>query len=230
MAAVSRVELFAHTPVRETLYRRLQEQIISGRFAPGEVLHDKQIAGAFGVSRMPVREALRRLEDEGFVQAASNRWTRVMPLDLKTTLERYAIVEALEMRALALVWPSLTRRQDRRLQESNVAMLHAARRDDAAAALAADDAFHAAWVDECENAELSSLIHRIKLQLRRVELAYFSAFGRMTQSYREHREVMRAIRTFSLTQGTKALRRNWRGAAALLAAGAAGARPRSPRG
>src|SRR5579862_8519687 len=88
------------TLAREEVYGKLQGWVIDGTLAPSEVLHDARIAQLLGVSRTPVREALRRLEDEGFVQTALNRWTRVAPIDLVAALEVYSIIEVLEVFAL----------------------------------------------------------------------------------------------------------------------------------
>jgi DNA-binding GntR family transcriptional regulator len=93
------------TRARDAAYGRLLGWIIEGTLQPGEILRDQDIASAFGVSRTPVREALRRLEDEGFVETSLNRWTRVTPLDSGKSLESYTIIEALELLALELAFP-----------------------------------------------------------------------------------------------------------------------------
>ena len=90
----------SRTLAREEVYGRLRAWIIDGRLRPGELLRDQDIAATVGVSRTPVREALRRLEDEGLVETALNRWTRVAPIDVGKAAEIYAIVEALELFAL----------------------------------------------------------------------------------------------------------------------------------
>ena len=92
----------SRTLAREEVYCRLRAWIIDGRLRPGELLRDQDIAATVGVSRTPVREALRRLEDEGLVETALNRWTRVAPIDIGKAAEIYAIVEALELFALEL--------------------------------------------------------------------------------------------------------------------------------
>src|SRR5207248_3505224 len=65
---------------RDEAYEKIRDWIIDGTLRPGELLRDQEIAQSLGVSRTPMREALRRLEDEGFVETALNRWTRVAPL------------------------------------------------------------------------------------------------------------------------------------------------------
>src|SRR5436305_13939589 len=111
---------------REEAYGKLRDWIIDGTLQPGETLRDQEIAQSLGVSRTPVREALRRLEDEGFIETALNRWTRVAPIDVAKTAETYAVIEALEVLALELAFPTLTRADLERLTEANRAMQKAA--------------------------------------------------------------------------------------------------------
>ena len=66
--------------MREEAYRELRRLIVDGQLEPGEKVRDREIAGWLGVSRMPVREAITRLADEGLVEMAANRFTRVRPL------------------------------------------------------------------------------------------------------------------------------------------------------
>jgi DNA-binding GntR family transcriptional regulator len=196
---------------REEAYDRLRGWIIAGTLRPGEVLRDHDIAAALGVSRTPVREALRRLEDEGFVVTALNRWTRVAPLDLEATAQSYLVLEALDVLALELAFARLTPDDVRRLLDANRAMRAAAGRHDPAAAVAADEAFHQVWVERAGNGELAALAARLRAKLRRVELAYFDAASRARASFAEHAAVIRALRRRSLPAARTALRRNWRG-------------------
>ena len=83
----------SRTLAREDAYGKLRGWIIDGTLKPDEGLNDREIGAALGVSRTPVREALRRLEDEGLVVTASNRWTRVAALDLTQAVESYPIIE-----------------------------------------------------------------------------------------------------------------------------------------
>jgi DNA-binding GntR family transcriptional regulator len=204
--------------VREDVYERLKQRIVDGTLPPGELLKDKAIALSLGVSRTPVREAVRRLDDEGLVETASNRWTRVAPLDVTNALESYAVIEALETLALRLAWPRLTRDDARRLVVANKTMLDATRRHDALGALRADEAFHDLWIRTSDNGELQRLAAQVKLRLRRVELVYFDAVGLAEQSYREHRRIVKAIAERSHVRAAAALRGNWRESAGRLRA------------
>ena len=66
--------------LRDTAYEKLCRAIVSGTLAPGEMLHDHELCAWLGLSRTPVRGALARLEEEGLVETAPQRFTRVAPL------------------------------------------------------------------------------------------------------------------------------------------------------
>jgi DNA-binding GntR family transcriptional regulator len=201
----------ARTLARQEAYDRLCGWIIDGTLQPGEVLHDHAIGAALGVSRTPVREALRRLEDEGLVETALNRWTRVAPLDMAKAAECYVILEALEVLALELAFERLGREDIQRLGDTNRAMQKAAKQQERAAAVLADEGFHEVWLGRANNCELLVLVRQLKMNLRRVELAYFDAASRVDQSFHEHAAIIKALQERSLSQARAALKRNWGG-------------------
>jgi DNA-binding GntR family transcriptional regulator len=201
----------SRTLARDDAYNRLRGWIIDGTLKPEEVLHDKHIAALLGVSRTPVREALRRLEDEGLVETALNRWTRVAPLDLNKTAETYAIIEAMEVLALKQAFPRLTGEVLRALDDANHRMRTAAKDREPVAAVVADEMFHEVLISGASNGELLRLLGQLKSRLRRVELAYFDATPRVQASFREHAAIIESSREGSLSRACTALRINWRG-------------------
>ena len=206
----------SRTLAREEVYGRLRAWIIDGTLRPEELLRDQDIAATVGVSRTPVREALRRLQDEGLVETALNRWTRVAPIDAGKAAEIYAIVEALELFALGTAIRHLTPQDLTRMREANQAMRRAAELQDPAAAVIADESFHEVWIERANNGELSALLRQFRIKLRRVELAYFDAAARARASFREHAAIIRALSGRSLPEARRAVRRNWRGSAQRL--------------
>ena len=195
---------------RDEVHRRLKVWIIDGTLRPGEVLRDQGIALSLGVSRTPVREALRRLEDEGFVETALNRWTRVAPLDLQKALEIYSIIEALEV--FALETARLTAEDIKKMSVINQAMRRALRLKQPGSALRADEDFHGVWLTGAQNGELWVLVQQLKTKLQRVELAYWDRAARADESVREHATLLRALQTGSRHEAIVALKRNWEGA------------------
>jgi DNA-binding GntR family transcriptional regulator len=199
------------TLARDEAYGRLRAWIIDGTLRPGEVLRDQNIAGALGVSRTPVREALRRLEDEGFVETALNRWTRVALIDWKQAEEAYVIIVALEVLALELASTKLSSEDLRQMRTANRDMRLAAEGGSPAAAVAADESFHEVWILRAANQELLGLLRQQKTKLRRVELAYFDGTARARHSFREHTAVVVALEEGLCSKAAAALQRHWHG-------------------
>src|SRR5215472_14757215 len=100
-------------PSREVIYRQLKALILDLTLQPLEILRDSDLATRLGVSRTPVREALRKLEDEGFVQSQRNQWTRVTAIDVRHLLEIYPVAQALHVTALRLAFDRLGREEIR---------------------------------------------------------------------------------------------------------------------
>ena len=199
----------SRTLARDEAYEKLRGWIVEGTLRPAEVLRDQEIARALGVSRTPVREALRRLEDEGFVETALNRWTRVAPLDLRKAVEIYSIIESLE--TLALQSAQLTPQHIIDLTAANEVMHKALQRKDAVAALHADEIFHGVWVGASGNSELWLLVAQLKAKVRRVELAYWDRAQQTDRSFREHMAIVKALEEGSRRAAVVGLKQNWRG-------------------
>ncbi|PYE53775.1 GntR family transcriptional regulator [Deinococcus yavapaiensis] len=200
----------ARSLAREDVYTQLSTWIIDGTLAPEEPLRDQEIAERLGVSRTPVREALRRLEDEGFVETALNRWTRVAPLRVEQAAELYLVVEALEVLALRLAAPALTAPDLERLRALDARLQVALRDHDAREAVETDTAFHDVWIARSGNRELQGTLESLKRKLRRVELAYFNATSSGEASLDEHARILDALRSGDTSEAVRALENNWR--------------------
>lgn len=86
----------AHLPLRDAVADSLREQIVSGRYRPGERLGEEAVATDLGVSRNPIREAFQSLAAEGFVELEPRRGARVAKIEAATATEIFEVREALE--------------------------------------------------------------------------------------------------------------------------------------
>ncbi|KQR07162.1 GntR family transcriptional regulator [Deinococcus sp. Leaf326] len=195
---------------RDEVYSQLSAWIINGTLQPEEALRDQDIAEQLGVSRTPVREALRRLEDEGLVETALNRWTRVAPLRAAHAAELYPVVETLEVLALRLAAPALTVQDLEVLHDLDVQLQDALHAGDARTAVDADTAFHSVWVSKSGNEELQLTLSGLKRKLHRIELAYFNAASSGQASLDEHGAIRQALLAGDTEQAVQALQENWR--------------------
>ena len=130
------------TSLRDHVYSRLQQAIVSGDLPPGERLRDQDLAAQFGVSRTPVREALQRLEDEGLVETRAGAQTRVIPLDTRVAREAFPVVAALHALAARLGVAQVAAQDLAAMRDANGALAQALATLDVVGAIQADDAFH----------------------------------------------------------------------------------------
>lgn len=210
---------------REQIYATIRDWIVRGILEPGEKMLDVELALRLGVSRTPVREALQRLQDEGLVQIARNRWTRVSPLRLDDARTFYPIVWALERLAAELCGPVLVPEDYRTMRAVNDRLTRALRARDPVAASAADNEFHGVLISRTKNPELIRLLEELKLKLRRIEIAYFRGSVVAGRSVTEHRAIVTALERKDVRGAAEAVEVNWRSALARLMS--AKTRPRS---
>lgn len=208
---------------RDETYATLREWIVSGTLAPGEKVRDGELAAALGVSRMPVREALLRLEDEGLVETAANRWTRVAPLDLGQARELYPLVWSLEALAVELLPAPLTPAELAAMTAANARLGAALAAHEPAAASQADHTFHQVYIERAANAELLRVLAELKTKLRRLEIAYFDGCAVADRAVVEHQRIIAALAADQRNAAAEAVRANWAGSLARFTAVAAGA-------
>jgi len=155
--------------LRDTAYATLRDAIVDGTLAPGETLHDDSLCAWLGLSRTPIRGALVRLEDEGLVESAPQRFTRVMPLDAKCARNLFPVLAALHSLATDTAVPHLRPRDIDELTSANEDYIRSLLAHDALAAYAADERFHGVFLRVAGNEHVTHLLERLAPQLRRLE-------------------------------------------------------------
>jgi DNA-binding GntR family transcriptional regulator len=229
--------------LRDRAYVALRDAIVAGTLAPGERLRDAELCEWLGLSRTPVREALGRLEQDGLIESAPQRFTRVAPLDRRGARDAFPIVAALHALAAELAVPRLTAADLLAMDEANAGFAAALRGAGAGgrggpqparggaqpargepqalrganvdAALAADDAFHAVFVAASANAELPRALDRLMPRVRRLERARFGSLpGR--RSVAQHDEIVRAAGAGDAAKTAALVRENWLSLGALI--------------
>lgn len=196
------------TSLSEEVYQRLQQQIITLALAPGQKLNDQELAEAFGVSRTPVREALKKLEEEGLVVAKRGSRTNVTMLDATQARQTFPIVATLHALAARLAFP-LSEADITRLIELNQMFQEAINRGDAASALQLDDAFHGVFLKRSQNGQLIETLNRLTPLIRRLEYAQFSRHGH--DSVTDHRTIIEACQNGRIEDLVRATEHNWNG-------------------
>lgn len=205
-AAVERIE---PQLLRERVYVAVKGWIVDGILLPGERVRDVELAERLGVSRMPVREALTRLADEGFVQMAANRWTRVAPADADDAGRIYPLVWTLETLAIRLAAPHLGDGAVAKMRTSNERLRRAIEAHDAVAASRADRELHAVYIELTGNPELIEILSSLKAKLRRLEIVYFGGSVIAERSADEHDQLIEALARGNVEAAVGMVKDNW---------------------
>lgn len=199
----------ARSLVREEVYRSLKQWIIELQLAPDEILRDQDLAAQLGVSRTPVREALRQLEDEGLVVTSFHKWTKVAPIHLAEIAQLYPVVAALEAAALELALPRLTSDDLKELAATNAALGLAIAEQAHQRATELDAHFHAIIVRGSQNIEIEKLLSGLRPRIKRIELAHFGNQRMAPQSIDEHQAIIVALRARDASAAVQAIKQNW---------------------
>jgi DNA-binding GntR family transcriptional regulator len=171
----------------------IREQILHGHLAPGERIRQEAVAEICGTSRIPVREALNRLRDEGLVTLTSHVGARVATFDLGELHEIYALRERLEPLALSESVPFLTEDQHRELREMAGEMELRASAGDSAAWLELDRRFHLATYAGAPMPRLLELVHEFWNRTQQYRRAYMLIPASYELAHLEHRLLVEAI-------------------------------------
>lgn len=209
MPLATEVERIEPQLLRERVYATVRRWIVDGVLLPGERVRDVDLAGRLGVSRMPVREALTRLADEGFVEMAANRWTRVAPADPDDARRIYPIVWTLETLAIRSSVDGLGAGEFALMRDANMRLREAIARGDAVAASSADRELHAVYVEATGNEELAGILADLKAKLRRLEIVYFGGSVIAERSAVEHDELIAALERRDIAAAVALVRDNW---------------------
>jgi len=189
------VNLDSYKPLRELVLEAIREAIITGTLKPGERLMELQLAEELGVSRTPVREAIRKLELEGFIVMVPRKGAYVADLTFKDIADVFEIRAALEGLAAGLAAERITDDELENMERLLVEKAEAIAEKDIEKLVAADTKFHDALYRASRNQRLSNIISNLREQIQRFRTTSLSYPGRSRRSLEEHRSIVEAIQS-----------------------------------
>jgi DNA-binding GntR family transcriptional regulator len=175
---------------RERTWTEIERRIVSGEMEAGARLDEDELADQLEVDAPVVREALCRLERDGFVRPEDGGAFAVAPLSEIEVREGYPVVILLEGLAVRST-PEFPLAAVARLREINAAM--ADESSDAMAAATHDWEFHEELVRHCNNEQLISTLRPLKRLLLRYEYNYMAAEDFVSRSVHQHEEIVQAL-------------------------------------
>ncbi len=193
MSRLLPVKLDSYKPLREVVYETLREAIRNGALSPGERLMEIQLAEELGVSRTPVREAIRKLELERFVVMLPRRGTYVANLSLKDINEVFEIRAALDGLAAGLAAERITEEELEQMERLLVEIADCIEQHNNQKIVEADEAFHDILYRASRNERLVGIICNLREQFTRFRSVSINYPGRLQNTLEEHRQLVEAI-------------------------------------
>ena len=212
----------------EVAYATLRNAIHSGRYRAGDRMREADLAGSLGISRTPVRDALKRLEADGLLSAAPRRGLIVSELEQQQVSEVYAVRDVLEGLAGRLAAQHASEAEIAALREL-LARQARTRVDDGAALARLNRRFHEVVYRATHNRYLISILDGFESTLALLPGTTYVAPGRAAVALKQHRELIDAIEKHDGGRAEDVARVHIRGAERIRLAMISGAiDPRAP--
>lgn len=206
MPLPSRDRASTHENAQDVAYQQLREWIIDGPLEAGEAVRDVEIAQLLGVSRTPVREALIRLSQEGLIEFARGRGTRVAALRYERAPSLYRLGGELDGLAAELAAERLT---DRELSEMRGILDQLAAERDPARLRLLDAELHGVYYRASGNQPLIEMMGQVQSELRRLENVAFQDAQIREEAHREHGAIIEALTARDAARAREAAKANW---------------------
>ncbi len=177
-----------YLPLRDVVFNTLRDAILTGKLVPGERLMENQLAEKLGVSRTPVREALRMLELENLVELVPRKGAQVLDMSEKD------IINILEVRGVLEGLAKLKGLEER--FEKAIA-------DKALEEIAEiDEQFHNVIFASTDNDKLIQIFNNLQIQLYRYRMAHLKLDSSIPAIVAHHKGIIRAIENHDVEEGT----------------------------
>ncbi len=184
-----------HRPLRELVFEQIRTSILNGKLKPGERLMEIDLAEKLGVSRTPIREAIRKLELEGLVVMEVRKGAYVADVSVKEILDILEVRSVLEGLAASLAAKRITKEELQELQIVLQAFNQAVRSNDMKGMIENDTKFHNTIFESTRNNKLIQIVNSLQELVLRFRITYFTEYKRGAEMPAEHQLIYKAIST-----------------------------------
>lgn len=188
-----KVNINEYLPLRDVVFNTLRQAIITGEFAPGERLMEIVLAERLGVSRTPVREAIRKLELEGLVVMVPRKGAEVARITEDGLKEVLEVRCAMEELAVVLACQRISPEGKDQLKKAHEEFVDAVQKKDILEIASKDEAFHQCIFEQTGNKRLLQIITNLKEQMYRYRMEYVKDIGYHESLIAEHEKLLNAI-------------------------------------
>lgn len=201
-----KVNMNEYLPLRDVVFNTLRQAILRGELKPGERLMEIQLAERLGVSRTPIREAIRKLELEGLVLMIPRKGAEVAQISEKHLRDVLEVRRSLEELAVELACQRIRPEQIHALEEAHLKFIEAVKGKDMMKMAEADEAFHDVIYEGTENQRLMQLLNNIREQMYRYRLEYIKDERMRQIVIHEHEQILSALRVHHVKEARDAIR------------------------
>ncbi len=184
-----------HKPLREIVYEELKMQILTGEIMPGTRMMEVELAEDMGVSRTPIREAIRKLEKEGLVTIEPRRGAYASEASVEDMVDILEVRQELEGLAAGLAAERMTEAYKTMMREEAEAFNRAVAEGNMEEMINHDVRFHHIIAEATENQLLVNMIEQLQERVLRFRYLYFSDFKRAELMPAEHEAIRNGILT-----------------------------------
>ncbi len=195
---LSKINLNDYKPLREVIFNSLREAIIIGELRPGERLMEVQLAEKMGVSRTPVREAIRKLELEGLVDMIPRKGAHVAELSIKDIMDVLEVRASLDGLATSLAAERITDDELKELKHINGQFASYIEKENLNGSIKKDVEFHDIIYRASRNDKLISIINNLREQVQRFRVIYLKEYNNSKNLIKEHNDIFEAVSSRSM--------------------------------
>ena len=201
-----KLNMDAFLPLRDVVFNTLREAILKGDLKPGERLMELQLAAQLGVSRTPIREAIRMLEQEGLAVTVPRKGAEVAKMTLKGMEDVLEIREALDILACQLACERITEEQLTILAEKKKAFEDSLKSGNVKAIAATDVAFHDVIYDATNNPKLVNMLNNLREQIYRYRVEYLKKAENYPKLIQEHNAIFDSLANHNKEDAASSIR------------------------
>ena len=195
-----------YLPLRDVVFKTLRQGILTGELKPGERLMEIHLAKRLGVSRTPIREAIRKLELEGLVTMIPRRGAEVAKITAKNLRDVLEVRVALDELAVQLACERMLDEDIEQLRKACEEFARVTGTKDATVISRADVALHDIIVDSTGNIRLKQLVNNLAEQMYRYRFEYIKDSVYHERLIEEHRELLESLESRDTERAAKAVR------------------------
>ena len=200
------VNMDEYLPLRDVVFKTLRQAILKGELEPGERLMEIQLAERLGVSRTPIREAIRKLELEGLVLMIPRKGAEVAKISESNLRDVLEVRRSLEELAIDLACQRITEEELDELNKAEVDFKAAIENGDAMQIAQTDESFHEIIYNSTKNQKLVQILNNLREQMYRYRLEYIKDADKRQILMVEHEHILKALTLRHIQEAKMAVR------------------------